>query len=148
MRDRQLVDRQTGLTRPFWSIHRALQISLLLRLDGDPPLRQRVFETSLSLVRAHFPRQSDIQAPSNDNWEANDANLPHALHLQSTYERSSPPLKPVPEFAELLGDVGNYCWERSFYEQGTKTLELAEKIYESHPGPHAAFKSVDNLRRP
>lgn len=55
------------------------------------------------------------------------------LCIQNVYEESHPPLKPIPEFAELLGDVGNYLWERALYEQGVKSLELAESIYQAYP---------------
>ena len=122
----------TGET-PFWTIHRALQIYLLHRLDEDLVLRQRVFESTLSLVRNNFPRQSETQAPSNNNWVANETALRHTLQLQRVYQTSKVPIDPPPAFAELLGDVGNYLWERALYDQGIETLDLAERIYESHP---------------
>lgn len=125
--------RQWSSGKPFWSIHRALQQSLLHRLDSDPPARQKAFQRALDLTRQAFPRQSDIQAPSNQNWLANEACLAHALHLEDVYKKAPTPIHAPDHFVELLADVGNYMWEKGLYERGVLTLQLAKSIH-NQPG--------------
>ncbi|KAI9735121.1 MAG: hypothetical protein M1834_001709 [Cirrosporium novae-zelandiae] len=129
--DRQLVKRASTPSGTFLSIHRALQLNILHKLDQNLETRQIIFERALRLVRRGFPRQSAIQVPSNENWQTNEFYLPHVLSLKLFFERSSPPVKATMVLAELLGDVGNYMWERAFYKQGLETLELAERICEN-----------------
>jgi len=118
----------------MWSIHRALQQSLLHRLDADPAARQGAFQVALDVVRQAFPRQSDAQAPTNHNWLVIEAHLSHALHLEDVFRKcpSSDGIVPPPNFAELLADVGNYMWERGFYDRGLPTLRLAKRIHEGN----------------
>lgn len=116
----------------MWSIHRALQQSLLHRLDKDPSARQDAFEIAHSIIRRAFPRQSDVQAPSNQNWPANEACLAHALHLENVYKASPTPIQPPTGFAELLADVSNYMWERGLYQRGITTGQLAKRIHQEH----------------
>lgn len=132
MGGRQLVRRQFSSPRPFWSIHRALQQSLLHRLDKEPSARQDAFQLAHSIIRRAFPRQSDVQAPSNQNWLANEACLVHAMHLENVYKASPTPIQPPTGFAELLADVPNYMWERGLYERGITTGQLAKRIHQEH----------------
>jgi tetratricopeptide (TPR) repeat protein len=81
------------------------------------------------LTRQAFPRQSDIQAPSNENWLANEACLAHALRLEDVYKNAPTPIDPPDHFVELLADVGNYMWEKGLYERGILTLQLAKRIH-------------------
>jgi tetratricopeptide (TPR) repeat protein len=131
LRDRQLVHRDIVSDGPSWSIHRALQLNILHRLDQELTERQFTFDKAVTLVRQVYPRQSEMQAPSNENWRENAKWLPHAMQLQIVFECSNPPMKADSRFAELLSDAGNYMWERALYEQGVKTLELAERIYDT-----------------
>jgi tetratricopeptide (TPR) repeat protein len=132
LRDRQLVRRDIVGGRAFWAVHRALQLNMLHKLDADPNLRQCVFEQVLSVLRKVYPRQSDIQAPSNEHWRDEEECLPHVLNLQIVFEQSKPPMLGTPVFAELLGDVGNYLWERALYTKGIQCLELAAKLYDEN----------------
>jgi len=132
LRKRQLIHREVKQNHASWSIHRALQRSLLLRLSKDKAACQASFEIALGLIRRAFPRHSDIQAPSNGDWTAIETYLPHALHLEWVYRYLEEGIiTPLPTFTELLADVGNYMWERGLYEQGRKSLELAHRIYSS-----------------
>jgi hypothetical protein len=143
LQDRQLVHREAPALsgKAIWSIHRALQLNILHRLDNHPEVRQGAFNEALTVVRQVYPRQSEIQAPSNDKWRAYDIGLPHALQLQVVFECSNPPLEASSAFLELLSDAGNFMWERALYEQGIKTLELAESIYERQGGVDLIEKS-------
>ncbi|KAL4900328.1 hypothetical protein BDW74DRAFT_96393 [Aspergillus multicolor] len=129
--ERQLVRRQWSGGKPFWSIHRALQRSLLHRLDTEPSKVHTTFCLALDIIRQSFPRQSDVQAPSNTNWLANEACLAHALHLEDVFKSTPTAINAPQEFVELLADVGNYMWERGLYERGIQTLQLAKKIHET-----------------
>lgn len=124
--------RQDVEGRKVWSIHRALQRSLLHRLDDDPIARQRVFETAFETVRRVFPKNSSVQAPSNENWDAYSANLNHVFHMQYVF-RSSQKMETPDGFTGLLMDVGNYLWERGFYRQGIESLRLAMQVQEQTP---------------
>ncbi|KAE8336179.1 hypothetical protein BDV24DRAFT_168522 [Aspergillus arachidicola] len=136
LHSRQLVTREVAGNQGYWSIHRSLQLHLLHRLDKAPYDRQRAFEEAVDIVRRAYPRQSSIQAPSNHSWELQEVCLPHVVHLQNVFENSPPSetamtLVPTKNFVHLLGDLGNYMWERAFYDRGVATLELAEKIHET-----------------
>ncbi|KAI0021939.1 hypothetical protein F4780DRAFT_778211 [Xylariomycetidae sp. FL0641] len=128
---RQLVNRRVVLGAPVWSIHRALQMDLLCRLDGDTSRRQEVFLGIVSTIRAHCPPQSSIQIPLQENWSQVEAILAHALYIQEVYEQSAPPMIPLPELASLLGDIGSYCYERGLVGQGTKALTLAKAFHDN-----------------
>ncbi|KAE8136798.1 hypothetical protein BDV38DRAFT_283736 [Aspergillus pseudotamarii] len=136
LHSRQLVKREMVDNQGYWSIHRSLQLHLLHLLDKAPYDRQSAFEEAVDIVRRAYPRQSSIQAPSNHNWELQEACLPHVVHLQNVFENAPPSdsemtLAPSQNFVHLLGDLGNYMWERALYDKGVATLELAEKIYET-----------------
>ncbi|RFU30827.1 hypothetical protein B7463_g5472, partial [Scytalidium lignicola] len=130
--ERQLVKRDTVSGTPVLSIHRALQLNLLHKLDQEPELRQKVFNEALYYVRRVFPRPSAIQAPSNDKWQASEVYLPQVLSLQAVFESSAaPPIKCCMSFAGLLSDAGNYLWEQALYSQAFETLQIAERICET-----------------
>ncbi|KAE8310660.1 hypothetical protein BDV41DRAFT_383747 [Aspergillus transmontanensis] len=133
---RQLVKREVAGDQGYWSIHRSLQLHILHLLDKAPCDRQSAFEEAVDIVRRAYPRQSSIQAPSNHSWELQEACLPHVVHLQNVFENTPPTeiamtLAPTKNFVHLLGDLGNYMWERAFYDKGVATLQLAEKIHET-----------------
>ncbi|KAK0745720.1 P-loop containing nucleoside triphosphate hydrolase protein [Schizothecium vesticola] len=99
-------------------------LNILAMLDAEYILEDLLFSNpALALIiRLAFPRQSDIQAPSNQNWLANEACLGHALHLGNAPNG----------FPELLADVSNYMWERGLYERGIITGQLAKRIHKEH----------------
>jgi tetratricopeptide (TPR) repeat protein len=39
-------------------------------------------------------------------------------------------------FADLLGDAGNYMWEKALYQEAFETLKVAESIYETFEDQH------------
>lgn len=104
-------------------------------------MRQYAFETALALVRAAFPRHSNVQAPSNDKWNTSEALLAHVLHLENVYTSSPPGLYAPFTFAELLADVGNYLWERGFYQRGITSLKTALRVHELTKEEHLIEES-------
>lgn len=132
--NRNLVSRETSSKGPFLSIHRALQLSLLHKLDDNPGARQSTFDHAIKLVRRVFPRQSEVQAPCSSNWEVKERFLPHVLSLQSVFEQDfEHSLHGTEEAAILFSDVGHYLWERVINPQAMKSLELAKRILVTCP---------------
>jgi tetratricopeptide (TPR) repeat protein len=110
---RQRVD--TGM----WSIHRVFQVVLKERLTT---VSQRQWATrAVRLVSAVFP-QADFS-----NWPTCDKYFSQARHCADLLAS----LHPVPrEAISLLQRLGSYCYQRAWYQETEKHLEMALSLCE------------------
>ncbi|KAI1392901.1 P-loop containing nucleoside triphosphate hydrolase protein [Hypoxylon trugodes] len=131
---RQLVTISKNKGEKTYSTHRALQKSVQLRLDGNGKF-QHIFQIACGLVRRKFPRQSPTQLPQNDKWNVCEQLSPHIMSLRNVYEASDKKDQLLSiEFAQLLGDVANYFWERNLTVTGLEACETAERICDGLTG--------------
>jgi hypothetical protein len=135
---RQLVTKSEISGKPCLLTHRSLQHSILHRLDNEEGKLQDIFIITFTLLRKVFPRQSSIQFPQNDLWKVWEQYSPHVMSLRKVYAESEERLSLSIEFAEILGDVANYFWERNIFNDGLLACESAEKICNTLEGrfPH------------
>lgn len=102
--ERHLVERYRYQNLEVLRTHRALQRSILHRLDRDIPKRNNVFNEVVSMVRKALP-------PPNRDKRGDEAQLTHfrkylpqTYRLHSNFIESEPPIPGTFEFVTLLQD--------------------------------------------
>lgn len=131
---RQLISKWQESGKSYLAIHRVLQRCILHRLDGQDGETQEVFMVTFALLRKVFPRQSSIQFPQNNQWNVWETWSPHIMNLRKVYEESEGGVSPSIKFAEILGDVANYFWERNMLPDGIIASDCAGEICEKLDG--------------
>ncbi|KIX09848.1 uncharacterized protein Z518_00929 [Rhinocladiella mackenziei CBS 650.93] len=126
--DRQLVDYQTVGGNACFVMHRSLQRSILHRLDGDQDRLQHIFQITADMLRRVVPRQHEAQIPSSELWPSWERRRPQVMSLADVYRQSATKPKVSIDFAEMLCDIANYCWERCLLRDGLVANQLAESI--------------------
>jgi tetratricopeptide (TPR) repeat protein len=111
------------------SIHRLIQLDTLLKLDNILQRRELRFMQTCTMVRAGFPRQ-DLGKPMTNHWRLCAEYLPHASRLHSVFQTSNPTLEGNFQFAQLLGDVGYYLWEKGMNREALRYLNTSRIICE------------------
>ncbi|KAJ5081639.1 pfs domain-containing protein [Penicillium alfredii] len=129
LRERHLVDRlRMNDGSAAIKIHRALQRSILHKLDQDPTLRQHVFDTAVSIVRRAFPLQSLAKKGDTSQWPANKKFLPHVNSLNTCVTQADPPMGHNLTLAELERDASWFLLNWEVRPTAIPLLEGAERI--------------------
>lgn len=130
LEDRHLVD--ISLSHTTLSIHRSFATHILGLIEdaGHHQLRV-VFGRALLMVRTAFPMGSDIQAPTNHQWQQAQDVLPQVLSLASIYKKHVLKLLPTLQFAGLLADVANILWEKGQTSDAFQIIEVGEEVCEA-----------------
>lgn len=129
---RSLVHRERDSNGdPVFTIHRALQHTLLVKLDEDPTRRVEIFNQVHTIVRQFLPETSPTQTPDEKLWPQLEKAVPHALRLCRIY--MSPSQNRLPgsiQLARLFYDAGFHTWEQwnPTTKDGIIFLETAETI--------------------
>lgn len=111
-----------------FSMHRSLQRGIQEKLSHDSGKQQKVFEQAVTLVRQVFPRGSELQQPTPDQWNTSQHLLPHLHVLRDVYYKSNGEIKGSVDFAELLTDAGMDQFERSITKDSLLLFKLAEEV--------------------
>lgn len=129
LRERHLVDRlRMNDGSAAMKIHRALQRSILHRLDKDTIERQRVFDTAVAVVRKAFPLQNLAKKGDTSQWYPNKKYLPHVNSLNTCVTQAAPPIDNNLTLAELERDAGWFLLNWEILPTAIPLLEGAEKI--------------------
>lgn len=132
LRKRQLVRRDTTASRPYISIHRTVQWSVILDLSKDTDERWRIFEQAFILVRRCLPSVSSADQPEPELWAQFERFVPQILSLRTHCLWPEPPVELPPSFAKVLSDMATYMWHAGLLKDGADALETAEHILDDN----------------
>jgi hypothetical protein len=132
---RHLIEVHSEAGRNIVSFHRELKRHIMHAVDEDrdKDLLPRMFRCAFTIVRRSFPRQSELQAPTNENWQACEQALPHVLSLQNNFMAWQDRVPAFHELAVLLSDSAMYMWERGLVKDGVETLAVGDGICSTIP---------------
>lgn len=130
---RGLVNREeSGTSGALFTIHRALQHTLLLKLDaGSEANRTNLFDQACTIVHHILPETSPTQTPNESLWPQLQQAVPHALRLCRIFTGSSQAGYPGQfRLARMFYDAGFHTWEQwnPRTENGIMFLNTAEQI--------------------
>ncbi|KAJ8131313.1 hypothetical protein O1611_g2311 [Lasiodiplodia mahajangana] len=106
--ERNLVERYQHDELDTLRTHRALQRSILQRLDNDPKRRDRVFMEAVSLVRQALPPADFVKRGDPKQLKAFTDYLPQVVSLHSNFVQSEPTLPQTLELSTILHDAAFY----------------------------------------
>ncbi|KAI6765685.1 hypothetical protein HG530_006755 [Fusarium avenaceum] len=112
-------------------IHRAIQVALLMQLNGDPQRRDAALKRVTVQLRACYPEPSSMQIPNAVASTALRLVLPHVLNMVNCFERAFPKPTGDLEFARLVIDVGGMdCYDRGFIQESYRLNNSVKVILE------------------
>jgi hypothetical protein len=132
LRKRQLVRRDTTGSKPFVSIHRTVQWSVILDLSKDVDARRKVFQRTFHLVRNCLPAVSSVDQPEPTLWAQFERFVPQILSLRTHCLWPEPPVDLPTGFASVLSDMATYMWHAGLFRDGADALRTAEHILDDN----------------
>lgn len=132
LRRRQLVRRDTTGSRPYLSIHRTVQWSVILDISKDTDERWKVFEQSFQIVRHCLPEVSPVDQPEPEFWTQFERFVPQVFNLRTHCLWPEPPVELPTAFAQVLSDMATYMWHAGLFKDGTEALKTAEHILDDN----------------
>lgn len=129
-----------------YRIHRAIQVALLMELNGDMQRMDAAFKRATRHLRASYPEPSPLQIPSAVTSAALRLVLPHVLSMVTCFERASPKPKGNLELARVVIDVGGMdCYDRGLIKGSYRLNNAVKTILKAVEGPGADTLLSDAL---
>ena len=128
LRERHLVERYILPNGDYLRTHRALQRTILQRLDLDLEKRQKVFDEIIEIVSNSFPAANILTRGDTSQYQQSARYLPQVLSIHANYKHSEPPMKGRLTFARLLSDVGYYGVNNANQAEVLDLMETGETI--------------------
>lgn len=126
--ERRLVERYNLPSKDYLRTHRALQRTILQRLDADLARRQSVFDEVIMITRKAFPRADIITRGATINYAQSAKYMPQVISVHTNFIQSDPVMKKRIEFADLLGDVGYSGVSNACQGEALQLLQTGESI--------------------
>ncbi|PMD52524.1 pfs domain-containing protein [Hyaloscypha bicolor E] len=125
LRERHLIERDETPIGLSLRTHRALQRSILHKLDRDIDTRQLVFTEVVKIVRNPFPRLDPAKRGDPSKWAIYEKYLPQVISLEEAFAQSNPKISDNLEFTTILRDAGSYLMNNGYQPDAVSLLETA-----------------------
>jgi len=128
LRERHLVERDETPSGVNLRTHRALQRTILHRLDSDPESRQLIFNDVAILVRKAFPIINLAKRGDLGTALISEKYLPQIISLNTAFAQSHPKMGNNFNFAWFLQDAGYYLLNKGIEVDGIPILETSVEV--------------------
>ncbi|CAI6332469.1 unnamed protein product [Periconia digitata] len=128
LRERHLINRDSLETHSVLRTHRALQQSILGRLDTDETLREETFEEAVSLIRAVLPEHDVRKRGDPSQWPKFRKYISQVVAMNQAFSESGTKQHGTLEFATVLRDAGSYLLNNGYQSDGIPILETGRTI--------------------
>jgi len=126
--ERHLVERYNLPSGDCLKTHRALQRTIIQRLDTDLPKRQSVFNQVVAITRQAFPPANILTRGDTTQYKQGATYMPQVLSIHTNFIQSDPAIENELNFAKLLSDVGYYGVNNALQSEALGLLETGNSI--------------------
>lgn len=143
LQTRHLVERNVTPAGMILSTHRALQRTILHRLDNHPDSRQLVFEEVSSMVRKAFPMSDLVRRGDLKHSSIYEKYLPQVISMNNAFVQSEPKIDSTPGFIGILHDAAYFLLIKGMEIDAVHLLEsVIQVIQELLPSERTKYSSV------